>query len=325
MRSAVCRRYGAPDVVVVEETDAPVAGPGEVLVETRAAAVNFPDVLIVADKYQISVPVPFTPGSEIAGIVRAVGTGVDTLVPGDAVFGAVMIGAFAEEVVVAAGSLTPIPDGLDFGPAAAFGVAHTTSYHALRSVAEVQPGEWVAVTGAAGGVGLAAVEIAQILGGRVIALASTKEKRDLCLRRGAEEVVAYRDEDVKTRLREITGQGVDVVIDPVGGPVAEQALRATRWGGRFVTVGFASGEIPRIPLNLVLLKGVVVLGFEARSFPRYAPEKAARDRQELFDLVAAGRIDPYIGARYPLAAVGDALQLVADGEAMGKVVIDIPG
>jgi NADPH2:quinone reductase len=316
--------YGPPEVVVVEDVTEPVPGPGDVLVETRAAAVNFPDVLIVADKYQISVPVPFTPGSEIAGIVRAIGAGINAFAPGDAVFGAVMIGAFAEQVVVSAAALTRIPNGFDFGPAAAFGVAHTTAYHALRSIAEVQAGEWVVVTGAAGGVGLAAVEIAQILGGRVIALASTKEKRDLCLQRGAEHVIAYRDEDVKTRLREITGPGADVVLDQVGGPVAEQALRATRWGGRFVTVGYASGEIPRIPLNLILLKGVVVLGFEARSFAHHAPDLATRDRRELFDLVETGRIDPYIGARFPLANVADALQLVAAGEAMGKVVIDIP-
>lgn len=325
MRAARCRSYGSPDSVTVEEVDDPTAGPGQVVVEVRAAAVNFPDVLIIADKYQVSVPVPFTPGSELAGVVREVGADVAGFQPGDRVFGAVLSGAFAERVVVAAASLQPLPAGLDFAHGSAFGVAHLTAYHALRSVAGLQAGEWVVVTGAAGGVGLAALEMARCLGGRVLALASTPEKRDLCLRRGAEHAIAYRDEDVKTAIRGLTGGGADVAIDVVGGPWAEQVLRAMRWGGRFVTVGYASGEIPRIPLNLVLLKGVVIKGYEARSFPGHAPDLDARDRRELMGLAERGRLDPYIGARFPLADVAGALQVVADGKAMGKVVIDIPG
>jgi NADPH2:quinone reductase len=234
----------------------------------------------------------------------------------------VMDGAFAEEVAVSASSLTPVPEGIDLRSAAGFGVAYGTSYHALRSVGRVQPGEWVAVLGAAGGVGLAAVDIAAALGARVVAVASTEEKRAVCLEHGA---VATIDpaHDVRDGLREATGgEGVDVIIDPVGGPLAERALRAGRWGGRFVTVGFASGEIPRIPLNLVLLKGVSIVGFEMRTFGLHAPEDAARDRRELMDLFAAGMLHPHIGAAFALDDVAAALRHVADRKAIGKVIVE---
>ena len=253
MRAAVCKEYGEPETVTVDELASPVPGPGEVVVRVAAAAVNFPDVLFVADRYQVSVPVPFTPGSEFAGEVVTVGDGVTDLTVGQPVFGSVMVGAFAEEVLVAASSLTPAPDGVELQAAAGFGVAYGTAYHSLRSVGRVQPGEWVAVLGAAGGVGLAAVDVAAALGARVVAVASTEEKRAVCLDHGAEAAIDPAI-DVRDGLREATGgAGVDVIIDPVGGPLAERALRAGRWGGRFVTVGYASGEIPRIPLNLVLL------------------------------------------------------------------------
>jgi NADPH2:quinone reductase len=323
MRAAMCRAYGPPDNVIVEDLPSPEPGAGEVLVDVRAAAVNFPDVLLLANQYQVSVPVPFTPGSELAGEVVAVGDGVIGIKPGDRVFGTVMIGAFAEQVVLPAGSVSPIPEGLDFHAAAAFGVAYATAYHSLRSVAGVEPGEWVVVLGAAGGVGLAAVELAQVLGGRVVAAASSAEKLQLCQDRGAEQVIDYATEDLRMRIREATGGAADIVIDPVGGAWSEQALRSVRWGGRFVTVGFASGDIPRIPLNLVLLKGVIVKGFEMRGFMEHAPEAAARDRAELKDLLASGRVRPHVGAVYPLSDVAAALQSVADRKAMGKVIIDL--
>jgi NADPH2:quinone reductase len=322
MRAAVCRAYGPPEGLVVEEVPAPVAGAGEVSVQVQAAAVNFADVLMLGDRYQVSVPVPFTPGSDLAGEVVAVGDGVDGFMPGDRVFGAGLAGAFAEQAVVPAGALSQIPDGVDFTAAAALGVAHGTAYSTLRSVAEVKPGEWVVVLGAAGGVGLAVVELARALGGRVVAAASSAEKLALCREHGAEEVIDYSVEDLKLRIRELTGGAADVVVDMVGGARSEQALRSVRWGGRFVTVGYASGEIPRIPLNLVMLKGVVVKGFEIRNFVQHAPEAAARDRAELAELLADGRIRPHVGAVFPLSEVAAALRLVADRGALGKVVID---
>ena len=322
MRAAVCKEYGAPETVTVEEVAAVVPGAGEVVVRVAAAAVNFPDVLFVANQYQVSVPVPFTPGSEFAGEVVTVGEGASDLSVGQRVFGSVMVGAFAEEVLAPAASLTPAPDGVELQAAAGFGVAYGTAYHSLRSVGRVQPREWVAVLGAAGGVGLAAVEVAAALGARVVAVASTEEKRAVCLEHGAEAAIDPAV-DVRDGLREATdGAGVDVIIDPVGGPLAERALRAGRWGGRFVTVGYASGEIPRIPLNLVLLKGVTIVGFEMRTFGLNAPEEAARDRRELMALFAAGRLHPHIGARFPLDGAAAALRYVADRKAIGKVIIE---
>jgi NADPH2:quinone reductase len=247
---------------------------------------------------------------------------VEGLCVGDRVKGSTMFGAFAEQVVVPASSLLPVDPAVDLATAAASGVAHATAYHALRSVARVQPGEWVVVLGAAGGVGLAAVEFGAELGARIIAAASSAEKLALCLERGAEAAIDYGAEDLKTRLKQITGDGAHVVIDPVGGPSAEQALRALRWAGRFVTVGFASGEIPQIPLNLVLLKGVVVTGFTMEGFARHQAADQARDVAELADLARAGRATPYICATYPLERVDQALADLAERRAMGKVLVD---
>jgi NADPH2:quinone reductase len=318
----VCVGQGGPDQVVVEEVPEPVAGPGQVLVDVRAAAVNFPDVLLVAGRYQVPVPTPFTPGSELAGVVAAVGEGVDTVHVGDRVMAVGLMGAFAERAVVPAASVVPVPRAFDDHAAAAFLVTYDTAYHTLRSVAEVQPGEWVVVLGAGGGVGLATLDVARALGARVVAAASTPDKRAVCLERGAEATIAYRDEDLRDRIRDLTGGGADVVVDPVGGPWAERALRAMRWGGRFVVVGFASGEIPSIPLNLVLLKGVIVKGYEARAFGEHAAVEGARDRAELLALAEAGRLRPHIGAVVPLSDVRTALEIVGTGTAIGKVVVD---
>jgi NADPH:quinone reductase len=321
MRAVRCLVHGTPEELVVEDVADPGAGPGEAVVDIDAAAVNYPDVLIVADEYQVSVPPPFTPGSEFAGVVSAVGDGVDAVAVGDRVFGGAFVGAFAERISVPAAGLTAVPDAVDLHDAAAFGVAYNTAYHALRSVAEVAAGEWVVVLGAAGGVGLAAVELAALLGARVLAAASTPEKLELCRSRGAEATVDYSCEDLKYRIKEITGGGADVVIDPVGGPYSEPALRAMRWGGRFVVVGFAAGEIPRIPLNLVLLKGVIVRGFEIRTFGQHAPELQARDRAELLELFFAGRVHPYVSHVHPLTETARALRSLADRTATGKVLI----
>jgi NADPH2:quinone reductase len=308
-------------VVVVEVPD-PVPTEGQVVVDVAAAAVNFPDVLLVADQYQVHLPVPFTVGSEFAGTVRALGPGVSSLTVGDRVTGSTLFGAFAEQVAVAATSLRPVDPSIDLATAAAAGVAHATAYHALRSMARVREGEWVVVLGAAGGVGLAAVELAIVLGAKVVAAVSSAEKMALCLERGATAAVNYATEDLKVRIKELTADGAHVVIDPVGGPSAEQALRALRWGGRFITVGFASGEIPRIPLNLVLLKGVVVTGFTMEGFARNQPADLTRDRAELADLARTGRATPYISATYALGDVGRALGDLADRRATGKVLVD---
>jgi NADPH:quinone reductase len=241
-----CRGYGAVDDLVVEEIEDPVADEGEVVVDVAAASVNFPDVLIVANQYQVKIPVPFTPGSEFAGLASVVGPGVPDFTVGDRVMGASQVGAFAEKIRVPASSLRAIPPTVDFDSAAAFGITYRTAYFGLRTVAEIRAGEWLVVLGAAGGVGLAAVELGRILGARVIAAASSAAKLEACRDRGAEACVNYLEEDLKVRIRELTAGGADVILDPVGGALSEQALRSTRYGGRFVCAGFASGEIPRI-------------------------------------------------------------------------------
>ena len=321
MRALRCNRYGSVDSLVVEDVPGPIPAEGQVVVDVAAAAVNFPDVLLVADQYQIHVPVPFTPGSEFAGTVSAVGEGVDGVAIGDRVMGSALIGAFAEQILVPASSVQPVDPAVDLRSAAASVVAHLTAYHALRSVGRVVPGDWVVVLGAAGGVGLAAIELGTVLGARMLAAASTPEKLALCLDKGAEAAIDYRTENLKERIKEITG-GAHMVIDPVGGPAAEQALRAMRWGGRFVSVGFASGEIPRIPLNLVLLKGVIVTGFAMEGLGRNQPEDVARDRAELLDLLASGRVVPHVSAVYPLEKADRALADLAERRATGKVLID---
>ncbi len=322
MRAARCNAYGGPGVVTVEEVADPVPGPTDAVVRVEAAAVNFPDVLMIADRYQWRPGLPFTPGSEFAGTVVEVGGQGSGISVGDRVVGAALVGAFAERIVVAASSLRTLPDHVDVAAAAAFGVAHQTAYHALRSIADVGECDWVVVLGASGGVGLAAVELARLQGARVLAAASTPDKLALCVSRGAEATVNYTTEDLKVRIRDVTGAGADVVIDPVGGPYAEAALRSTRAGGWFITLGFASGEIPRIPLNLLLLKGVVATGFTIEGFAAHRPQDARRDREELFELLDSGALKPYVSATHPLAATARALAEVAERRATGKVLVD---
>ncbi|MDP7706285.1 MULTISPECIES: NADPH:quinone oxidoreductase family protein [unclassified Mycobacterium] len=321
MRAILCNAYGPPEDLVLAEVADPVPAPGQVLVRVHAAAVNFPDVLFIAGKYQVKIPPPFIPGNEIAGEVVAVGTGA-SLHPGQRVFGTTF-GAFAELAVLDATTAEAVPDGVDFGSAAAFGVTYRTAYHALRSVAQVAPGDWVVVLGAAGGVGLAAVDLAVAMGARVLAAASTPKKLDLCRERGAEATVDYDNEDLKLRIRELTGDSARVVLDPVGGSYAEPALRGLARGGMFVTLGYAAGSIPAIPLNLVMLKDITVRGMEIRTFMGDYPDECARDLAELSQLFADGKIRPYIGARFPLAETAAALRFVADRKVLGKVIIDV--
>lgn len=322
IRAAVCTHYGPPEVVRVEERPSPVLGDGQVRVRVGAAAVNYPDVLLVANQYQISVPPPFVVGSELAGIITEVADGAGDLAVGDRVTGAQMFGAFADEVVVAAEGLARIPDGVDDRTAAAFGVAYRTAYHALRSVARLRSGDTVIVLGAGGGVGLAAVQLAVALGAEVTAVASSAEKLGAAASYGARHLVNYRSGDIRAALRAALLDGAHAVIDPVGGDLSEPALRSLRRGGRFVTVGYASGVIPRIPLNLVLVKGVHVLGFQFQDVP---PDEFTRNEGELRDMLTTGAVAPHVGAVYPLAEASRALRHVADGKAVGKVLIDFSG
>jgi NADPH:quinone reductase len=323
VKAVRCVAYGPPEHLVVTDEPDPVPGPGEVVVDVRFAAVNFPDVLSVSGEYQVRTPVPFTPGSEFAGVVSVTGPGVTAPLPGDTVTGMVMTGAFAEKVCLPASAVVRCPPEADLAVAAATGVTHSTAYSALRSVAAVAPDEWVAVTGAAGGVGSAAVVLARELGARVLAVVSTTAKARFCAELGADAVLDLSaTADVKESVRALTAGGADVVLDVVGDGLSEPLLRATRRGGRFVTLGFASGEIPRIPLNLVLLKGVTVLGFEIRTFAQDRPDDAARDAAELASLHAEG-IGATITARYRLDDVVTALRSVADRSALGKVVLTV--
>jgi NADPH2:quinone reductase len=321
MRAIVCNSYGPPEDLVLTDVADPVPGPGQVLVRVQAAAVNFPDVLFVAGKYQIRIPPPFTPGNEIAGEVVAAGQEASFTL-GQRVFGTTF-GAFAELALLDEATGALIPDGVDAASAAAFGVTYRTAYHALRSVAEVAEGDWVVVLGAAGGVGLAAVDLAVAMGARVLAAASSPEKLQLCRDRGAQATVDYDNEDLKLRIRELTGDRARVVLDPVGGSYAEPALRGLARGGTFITLGYAAGAIPAIPLNLVLLKDITVRGMEIRTFMGDYPAQCARDLAELSQLFAAGKVRPYIGARFPLAETAAALRYVADRKVLGKVIIDV--
>ncbi|OBF35747.1 NADPH:quinone oxidoreductase [Mycolicibacterium peregrinum] len=320
MKAAVCPGYGPPDVVRLDEVPAPALESGQVRVQVGAAAVNFPDVLLVADKYQIHVPVPFIPGSEFAGVVTEVASDTSGFAVGDRVTGTGLFGAFAEQVCIPASGLARIPDNVDDGAAAAFGVAHRTAYHTLRSVARIQPADDVIVLGAGGGVGLAAVQLAAALGARVTAVASSDEKLSTAAQYGAVSLVNHTRGDLRAALRNALPDGAHAVLDPVGGDLSEPALRSLRRGGRFVTIGYASGVIPRIPLNLVLVKGIHVLGFQ---FQDIAPDEFTRNEAELRDLLAAGVVRPHIGAVYPLSETPAALREVASGKAVGKVVIDL--
>jgi len=322
MRAARCEEYGAPGNVVIRDIPNPVVTPGHVVVDVAAAAVNFPDLLFIADRYQVSAPLPFTPGSEFAGRVAAVGEGVAGLSVGDPVHGSVFTGAMAEQVLAPARSVSLIPVGLSIVEAAAFRVTYLTAYHALVTAGELEPGQWVVVLGAAGGVGSATIDVAVRLGARVIAAASSPERLAVCKELGAEAGIDYVKEDLKQRIRDITGDGADLVVDPVGDRWAEPALRAIRWGGRFVTVGYAGGDIPRIPLNVVLLKNITVRGLELRTWTERLPEETARAREALADLVARG-MRPVVSEVHELEDVAAALQRVSDRAPTGKVVIRV--
>jgi NADPH:quinone reductase len=322
MRAIVCRQFGPPEQLVLEELAAPSPGPGQVLVSVKAASVNYPDVLIIQNKYQVKPPLPFSPGSEMAGTVEALGAGVTTVKPGDRVIAFSTYGAFAEKCVVDAARLVPIPEGMDFVTAAAFLLTYGTSHHALRNRANTKPGETLLVLGAAGGVGIAAIEIGKVLGLRVLACASSEEKLAVCREHGADATINYTTEDLRERIKALTnGTGVDLIYDPVGGAYAEAALRSSSWRARFLVIGFAGGEIPKIPLNLALLMERSIVGvYWGEWTRRTAPEFAAAVR-ELTDWFRAGKLRPHVAATYPLERAAEAIRLLADRKVKGKVVV----
>jgi NADPH2:quinone reductase len=324
MKAVVCRQFGPPETLAVEELDPPRAGAGEVVVRVRAASINFPDVLIIQNRYQFKPPLPFSPGSEMAGVVKEVGEGVRGVRPGDRVIAFTTYGAFAEEVKVEATRLVPIPDGMDFVTASAFLLTYGTSEHALVDRGALKPGETLVVLGAAGGVGLAAVEIGKALGARVIACASSADKLAVCREHGADALVDYRTEDLRERIREYTGgRGADVVYDPVGGAYTEPALRSTAWRGRLLVVGFAAGEIPRIPLNLVLLKGCAVVGVFWGDFARREPRAFAASIARLGAWFRKGRLRPHVSQTFPLERAAEALGRMAARRVIGKLVLTV--
>jgi NADPH2:quinone reductase len=322
MKALVCKQHGLPDTLVFEDVADPEPGPDEVVVEMKAAGVNFPDVLIIQNKYQVKPPLPFSPGAELAGVISTVGSNVRKYKPGDRVIASTGHGAFAEKVKVSANRLMPLPENVDFDTGAAFILTYGTSWHAIKDRAALEAGQTMLVLGAAGGVGLAAIEIGKALGARVIAAASSPEKLGVCSEHGADATIDYGREDLRERIKALTdGKGPDVIYDPVGGPYAEPAFRSIGWRGRYLVVGFASGEIPRLPLNLALLKGAAIVGVFWGDYIAREPASFARDLGDLFAMVDQGRLKPHISRRYPLAEGAQALDDMMNRRVIGKVVV----
>lgn len=322
MKAVRCNDWGPIDSLVLEDLPALAPGAGEVVVDVKAAGVNFPDVLTVQGKYQVRPALPFTPGNEFAGTVRAVGEGVTAFAPGQPVIGFTRTGAFAEQVLAPLESLMPMPPGMDFDSAAAITLTYGTSHHAVVDRAALQPGETMLVLGAAGGVGLAAIEIGKALGARVIAAASSDEKLAICRAHGADVLINYETEDLREALKAATGgRGPDVIYDPVGGKYSEPALRSIAWRGRHLVVGFAAGEIPKLPWNLMLLKGASVVGVFWGDFVRKEPQANLAAMRQMLGWMAEGKLKPLVSKRYPLRDTAQALKDMAARKVTGKIVI----
>ena len=324
MKALLCRAFGPAETLVLEDIASPEPKKNEVLIEVHAAGVNFPDTLIIEGKYQFKPPFPFAPGGEAAGVVKAVGEKVSHLRAGDRVMALTGWGGFAEEVAVPAYNVLPVPKSMDLTTAAAFGMTYGTSMHALKQRANLQPGETLLVLGASGGVGLAAVEIGKAMGAKVIAAASTAEKLEVARQAGADELINYSEQSLKDEVKKLTGgQGVDVIYDPVGGALFEEAFRSIAWNGRFLVVGFAAGGgIPALPANLPLLKGCAIVGVYWGAWLQQEPEASRREMGELAGWLADGRVRPRVSARYPLARAADAISALAGRAATGKIVIE---
>lgn len=325
MKAIVCTGWGSPDTLQLQELPSPTPGPRQVLLRTRVAAVNYPDALMVAGKYQFRPPLPFSPGGELSGEVIAIGSEVKRLVLGDKVVAIAPFGAYAQEVVVDEANTIPLPRDIDdaaFELAGSFVLTYGTSLHAIKDRAAAREGETMLVLGAGGGVGLAAVEIGKLLGLRVIAAASSEAKREAALQHGADAAFDYTEGDLREQVKALTdGRGVDIVYDPVGGDIAEPALRCVGWGGRYLVVGFAGGSIPKLPTNLLLLKGSALVGVFWGEFVKREPTLNAANMKQLFGWLAGGHIRPHISRRYRLDEAPAALQAMLDREALGKLVV----
>ncbi|MFP5460889.1 MAG: NADPH:quinone oxidoreductase family protein [Gammaproteobacteria bacterium] len=323
MRAVVCKELGPVENLVFESNwPDPVPGKGEVVVDVKSGSVNFPDVLMIQGKYQFSAEPPFVPGSELAGVISAVGEGVSGYAVGDRVIARSGTGAFGEKAKAKVEQLTKVPEGVDFDTAATFMVTYGTTHHALIDRAQLKPGETLLVLGAAGGVGMAAVELGKMLGAKVIAAASTDEKLAVCREHGADATINYSTEDLRKKLAELTGgKGPDVIYDPVGGSFAEPAFRSIAWRGRYLVIGFANGEIPKLPLNLALLKGASIVGVFYGSFAQREPAEGQKVIDELMDWVRTGKIKPLVSARYKLEDTVQALQDMSSRKVTGKIVI----
>lgn len=323
MKAIVCEQYGPPSSLVLKELPYRSPKAKEVVVQVKACSLNFPDTLIIQGKYQYKPDLPFTPGSDIAGIVKEIGSEVKNFKIGDEVFGLIPHGGFAEEAVCSAKSIFPKPPKMDNAIAASFLMAYGTSYYALKNRAKLKQGETLVVLGASGGVGIAAVELGKRLGARVIACASTDEKLAFCKSYGADEVINYTKEDLKVRIKELTyGKGADVIYDPIGDKFSEPALRSIAWEGRYLVVGFAAGEIPKIPLNLALLKSCQIVGVFWGAWAMQFPNENAINTMELMTWHSEGKLKPHIHAHYSLSKAYKAMEEMQDRKVMGKIVID---
>lgn len=321
MKAVLCKAYGPPSSLQVEDVPALRAGAGEVVIAVRAAGVNFPDSLIIEGKYQIKPPPPFSPGAEIAGVVKEVGAGVTSVRVGDRVVAFMAFGGYAEEVMVGEQQVLPIPDALDFDTAAGLLMAYGTTHYAFRDRVALKQGETLLVLGAAGGLGLSAVELGKLAGARVIAVASSDEKLAICKAYDADVLINYGRDDLRTRLRQEAPAGVDVVYDAVGGSHAETALRSMAWNGRYLVIGFAAGEIPKIPLNLPLLKSCSIVGVFWGAFVMRSPDEAKMLEFELLEWAASKKIHPRVSGRFPLERAADALNEILTRKVTGKVVL----
>ncbi|MDW7690831.1 NADPH:quinone oxidoreductase family protein [Flammeovirgaceae bacterium SG7u.111] len=324
MKAMVCRAFGTPQSLKLEDVPSPKPGVGQILISVKSAGVNFPDSLIIAGRYQFQPEMPFSPGGEVSGVVKELGEGVNHLKLGDEVIATTGWGGYAEEVTAPAYNVIPKPKTLDYDTAAGFIWTYGTAYHALKDRGELQAGQVVLVLGAAGGVGLAAVELAKAMGATVIAAASTEEKLAICKAKGADETINYVEEDLKARIKELTNKkGVDIVLDPVGGDMTDPALRGIAWGGKYLVVGFAAGSIPKLPLNLVLLKACSVTGVFWGSFWRKYPEKNYQNMLELGEMASKGLVKPHISKVYPLEKAADAILSITNRQVKGKAVVKV--
>ena len=324
MKAVLCKAFGPADTLVVEDVSSPEIKKNEVLLDVHAAGINFPDTLIIEGKYQFKPPFPFSPGGEASGVISAVGEDVSHLKVGDRVMALTGWGSCAEQIAVPAYNILPMPDAMDFTTAAAFSMTYGTAMHALKQRGALQAGETLLVLGASGGVGLAAIEIGKAMGARVIAAASSTEKLEVARQAGADELINYQDEDVRERLKTLTkGQGVDVVIDPVGGDLFETVFRSIAWNGRMLVIGFASGTIPSLPVNLPLLKGAAVVGAFWGSFAQRQPQDNVANFEQLFAWFAEGKLKPLVSQTFALEDTAQAINTLAARKAVGKLVIKV--